>query len=134
MTYAPRVSAPVPHRGFALVEVVVSILVIGLMIVASASLLHGVPASRLTLDQSIALSIAQNKMGALRDAGYAALPASGTFSDSALASLASSTGSIATSDFSSTTKRIDVSVAWIEKDASPRSITLTTLMAQIGGL
>lgn len=121
-------------RGFALVEVVVSIFIIGIMIVVSASLLNGIPASRLALSQSIALSVAQNQMETLRAAGYAALPESGSFTDTALGALASGAGTITVAAYDSETKRVDVSVAWIEKDANPQSITLTTLITETGGL
>lgn len=122
------------RRGFALIEVIISIFVIGMMVVVSASLLRGVQVSRLTLDKSIALSVVQNKVEALRAAGYAALPEGGPFTDSALVALASSTGTITVTAYGSTTKRVDVSVSWLEQDATPQSITLTTLIAQIGGL
>jgi prepilin-type N-terminal cleavage/methylation domain-containing protein len=122
------------NRGFALIEVTVAIFVVGLMIVASASLLRGVPATRLTLDQSIALSIAQNKIEALRAGGYAALPATGSFTDSALTALASSTGSVTVTAYASTTKQVQVSVSWREKDTSVRSVSLTTLITNVGGL
>jgi len=121
-------------RGFTLIEVSVSIFVIGVMIVASASLLHGVPASRLSRDQSIALVIAQNEIETLRAAGYAALPASGPFSDSTLASLPSGVGTLTISQYDSKTKRVDVAVSWTESDSSAHDVTLTTLVTEIGGL
>lgn len=125
---------PLQTRGFALIEVTVSIFVIGIMIVASASLLHGVPASRLSRDQSIALVIAQNEIETLRANGYAALPATGSFSDTALASLSSGAGTLAVAQYDSKTKRVDVTVSWTEADASAHTVTLTTLVTEIGGL
>ena len=121
-------------RGFTLIEITISIFIIGVMIVASASLLHGVPANRLTLDQGIALSIARNEIEALRAGGYAALPASGSFTDTALASLISGTGTITVATYDAKTKRVDVTVSWQEKDASAHNIALTTLITQVGGL
>lgn len=120
-------------KGFSLIEVVVSIFVIGVMIVASAALLGGVPASRLARNQSIALTVAQNQIESLRAAGYAALPASGPFSDTELSALSSGAGSIAIAAYDARTKRIDVSVSW-EEEAGPQAITLTTLIAETGGL
>lgn len=120
--------------GFTLIEVTVSIFVIGVMIVASASLLHGVPASRLTRDQSIALTVVQNQIETLRAGGYAALPASGPFSDAALASLISGAGTVTVAEYDAKTKRVDVQVSWTEADASPHDVTLTTLITETGGL
>lgn len=121
-------------RGFTLVEVTVSIFVIGVMLVASATLLRGVPASRLTLDQNIALAVAQNKLETLRAGGYAALPTTSTFVDTALSALASSTGNITVTAYNSKTKKVDVSVSWREADATAHSIALTTLITETGGL
>jgi prepilin-type N-terminal cleavage/methylation domain-containing protein len=121
-------------RGFTLIEVAVAVFVIGIMIVASAALLHGVPVSRVTHSQSIALAIAESQIETLRAAGYAALPASGSFTDSALSSLASSTASTTVTVYDSKTKRVDVGVSWLETDATRRYVTLTTLIAQVGGL
>jgi len=121
-------------KGFTLIEVTVSIFVIGIMIIASAALLHGVPVSRVSHSQSIALSIAQNKIEALRANGYDALPASGTFTDAALSSLSSSTASTTISVYDSKTKRADVGVSWLEGTSTRYYLTLTTLVTQIGGL
>jgi prepilin-type N-terminal cleavage/methylation domain-containing protein len=121
-------------HGFTLVEVVVAIFVIGVMIVASTALLRGASASRVTLDQGVALSIAQNKIEALRAGGYAALPASGSFTDTALGALTSGAGTVTIATYDSTTKRVDVTVSWVGKDAVSRNITLTTLLTQTGGL
>lgn len=131
---SPGRTATVRLRGFTLIEVTISILVIGAMLIASTALLHGVSASALTRDEAIALSIAQNEIESLRAEGYAALPASGSFSDTSLASLTSGVGSTTISTYDAKTKRVDVSVLWQEKDASSHTITLTTLITQTGGL
>jgi prepilin-type N-terminal cleavage/methylation domain-containing protein len=123
-----------PARGFTLIEVAVSIFVIGIMIVASAALLHGVPVSRISHSQSIALAIAESKIEALRAGGYDSLPASGSFTDVALSSLASSTASTTVTVYDSKTKRVDVGVSWLETDSVRRYVSLATLITQIGGL
>jgi prepilin-type N-terminal cleavage/methylation domain-containing protein len=122
------------NRGFTLIEVTVSIFVIGVMVVASASLLHGVPASRLTLDQGLALSIAQNEIETLRAGGYATLPATGPFTDATLSALSSGAGAITVTDYDAKTKQVEVSVSWREQDLSSHTVTLTTLITQVGGL
>lgn len=131
---SPRLRRSGSLTGFTLIEVTVSLFVISVILVASTALLHGVPANELTRDQTVALSIARNELEALRAGGYAALPASGLFSDPSLASLASSTGSITVAAYDSRTKRVDVSVTWREKDATSHTIVLTTLVAEAGGL
>lgn len=121
-------------RGFTLIEVAVSVLIIGSMIVATAALLHGVPVSRTAHNQSLALSIAQNEIELLRAAGYSALSSSSPFTDTLLSSLASSTASTTVSTYDSKTKRVDVGVSWLETDLTRHYLVLTTLITQIGGL
>lgn len=121
-------------RGFSLVEVVVSIFVVGIILIASATLLNGVPLNRLTRDQDLALKIANNEIEALRALGYANLPASGSFADTELSSLTNGAGVATISDYNAKTKKIDVSVTWIDSDETPREISLTTLVTDVGGL
>ena len=121
-------------KGFTLIEVTISIFVIGMMIIASAALLRGVPLSRMTLNGGIALTIAQNEIESIRAGGYAAIPVTGSFADTALASLASGTGTVTASAYDARTKRVDVSVSWVEKDGVPHTVALTTLITQDGGL
>jgi prepilin-type N-terminal cleavage/methylation domain-containing protein len=127
---------PLSHKaGFTLIEVTVSIFVIGIMMIATAALMRGVPVDRLTRSQSIAVSIAQNKIESLRSAGYASLPANGTsFTDVALSSLTSGSASTSVVTYDTKTKRVDVSVGWVESDQSNHLVTLTSLITSIGGL
>lgn len=120
--------------GFTLIEVTVSLFVIGVIIVASIALLHGVPANELARNESIAASIAKNEIEMLRAGGYASLPASGPFTDMSLASLASGSGIVTVTAYDSKTKQVDVAVSWTEKDGTSHTTTLTTLIAESGGL
>lgn len=122
-------------RGFTLIEVVVSIFIIGIIFVASAMLLHGVQSSRVTRNEDLALKIAGNEIEMLRAGGYATLPPSGSpFTDSSLASLASSTATVTTADYDAKTKRVAVTVSWVESDGATHAISLSTLVAAVGGL
>lgn len=126
---------PAQASGFSLVEVTVAFAIIGLIIVATSSLLQRIPINgREVRDQDLALKIARNEIEVLRAAGYASLPANGPFVDALLSSLLSGAGSITTSDFNAKTKRADVSVTWVEAQSSLRSVSLTTLIAKDGGL
>jgi type II secretory pathway pseudopilin PulG len=122
-------------RGFSFIEVTIATGIIGLMIVATGTFLGRVPANgREFRDLDVALRIARNEIEALRAGGYAALPASGPFANDLLSSLASSSASVAVSAYGAETKRVDVSVSWSETNASPRSVSLTTLITQTCGL
>lgn len=120
-------------RGFSLIEATIAIAIIGTMIVATSMLLQRIPVSgREAKDQDLALRIARNELEILRAVGYAALPESGPFTDPLLASLASSSASFTVSDFSASTKRVDVTVTWRGSAATDRSLSLTTLITGSG--
>lgn len=124
------------RRGFSLVEVVVSILIFGAMLV----LLHSVANSSLTVrttkDRGIALSIARNKIEALRTGGYAAVPGSGTFTDSLLSLLPpAATTTLTTSDYNAKMKQVQVTVTWRDAGATASSsVSLTTFITQVGSV
>ncbi len=85
-------------------------------------------------DKEIALRIAQNKMEELRNTSYSSLPSSGTFSDSLLSSLPSSSGNITVSNYDTNIKQVSVIVQWHRPGTQSTSdITLTTLIVS-GGL
>lgn len=118
-------------RGFSLIEVTIAVAIIGIMIVATGALLMRIPINgREVRDHNLALTIARNEMEVLRASGYAALPTSGPFVHALLGSLASSTGSLAVSDFNAQTKQVQVGVSWRGAGLVMRSVSLTTLLTQ----
>lgn len=123
-------------RGFALVEVVVSILVVGAIILLMHAVILSGSLVKSSKNQNIALSIVRSKLEALRAGGYAALPANGPFTDSLLATLpqaATTTLTVATYD--AKTKRVTVNVIWRDPNAAASStVSLDTLITQTGGL
>ena len=121
------------NRGFSLVEVIVTIFVIGTMLVVSQAIRLGAPLAQSVRDQDIALKVAQNEVEELRALGYESLPPSGSFSDSLLASLSSGSGNVTVSDFNTGTKKVIVTVSWSERGAE-ESIVLSTLITKIGAL
>lgn len=121
-------------RGFSYIEIVVAVGIVGVCLVASEALVRAVPLERVTHDEDLAVTIANDELGALRAAGYGSLPASGAFSNSSLASLPSGTGALAVTDYNAKTKQVVVTVSWQEPSASSRSVTLSTLITQTGGL
>ena len=72
-------------------------------------------------------------MAQLRENGYAALPVDGPFADPLLSTLPLGSASTSISVLNAKTKRVDVIVGW-KRGAMPRSVTLTTLMTETGGL
>lgn len=120
--------------GFSLLEVVISLFVIGVVIIMGTTLLKATVLSRHTKFESNSLSIASNKLESLRALGYTSLPASATFTDSLMASLPNGSGSFAVTSYSSTTKKVVVTVFWKEAEAATTSVAVTTLVTSVGGL
>ena len=122
-------------RGFTLVETVIAIGIIGIIVIATGTLLQRITVSGHEIrDQDIALRIARTQIEILRAGGYSALPATGTFTNTLLTSLASSTAQETITVVDAKTKKVDVLVSWRAEDANQRSLTLTTLMVQSSGL
>lgn len=122
-------------RGFSLIEVTVAIGIIGMMILATSTLLQRIPVSgREVRDQDLALKIARNEIEALRAGGYDTLPASGAFANPLLNSLTSGSASVTIAVYDAKTKRADVSVSWTGTGSVTRSVSLSTLITQNSGL
>lgn len=121
-------------RGFSLIEILVSIGILGAIIGIYAISSNIVILSRHVRYDDVALRIASSKLETLRATPYASLPASGSFVDPLFSTFASSSGYVTVSDYNAETKRIDVVVLTEEAGNTVRSITLTTLVTEIGGL
>ena len=114
---------------------IISLFIIGLILALYQAVLGNVRLIQYAKDQEIALRVANNKMEELRAGGYTALPASGSFSDSQLNALSSSTAAMAITDFNATTKEVLITIQWREAvGTSAKNISLTTLITKTGGL
>ena len=123
------------QTGFSLIEVVVTLFIIGVIFVLYQVALNGIFLTRNAKDQEVALRVATHKVEELRSLGYFSLPASGAFTDSQLSSLLQSSASMAISDYNLKTKQITVTVSWKENNTNvPHSLQLNTLISQDGGL
>lgn len=123
-------------RGFSLIEVTVSIFIVGVMLLLLQALLQSGALIRMSKHQSIALSIAQNKLESLRADGYTTLPSSGTFSDSLISTLPiAATTTLTVSVYNAETKQVSVSVVWQDPgSAASSTVSLSTLITETGGL
>jgi prepilin-type N-terminal cleavage/methylation domain-containing protein len=122
-------------RGFSLIEMVITIGIIGVIIVIYQLSISTTALVRVARDRQLALRAAASELNSLRALGYAGLTASGTFSDTQLSPLRSSSGTYTVSDYNASTKLVLVVVSWSEPGAGgTESVTLSTLVTQTGGL
>lgn len=122
-------------RGFSLIEVTITIFVVGVLLLLFQAVLQTSVLVRTTKSQGIALTIVRNELELLRIGGYAAVPPSGSFSNSLLSSIPSATTTLTVSDYNSTTKQVTAKVIWTETGApTPSIVSLSTLITQTGGL
>lgn len=126
-------SAP---RGFSLIEVTVSIFIMSVMLLMLQSIIRSNVLVQTSKNQSIALSIARNKIEGLRIGGYAALPASGSFSDSLVSTLPlAATTTLTVTTYNARTKLVSTSVLWRDKGSTSSStVSLSILLTETGGL
>jgi prepilin-type N-terminal cleavage/methylation domain-containing protein len=130
MRSAKRPSLP---NGFTLIEILISVFIVGTMIFLFGTVINTKELTREAARKEIALRIAKNKLEVLRAGGYDALPQSGAFSDSLLASLPSGTASTTVSAYNAKTKKVDVGVGW-QSTRGAQYLMLTSLITNIGGL
>lgn len=122
------------QSGFSILEVLISLLIIGAGLVIYTASTNSVILNKNTRHSEIALRIAATKIDSLRTTPFASLPGSGSFTDPSLASLPNGQANLTVSDFNAKTKEITVVVSWLEPGSNPsHSVSLNTLITQ-GGL
>lgn len=122
------------QRGFSLVEILVALFIMSVGIVFATIVAGTIKVTRDSAFENSAFHIADNKLNELRALGYATLPASGAFSDPQLASLPQGAASTTVTTWNTKTKQVVVGVSWLGADNLTRSVSLTTLITESGGL
>lgn len=118
-----------------MIEIIVSIFIMSVALILLQAVIQSGVLVRTSKNQGIALTIVHNKLEELRAGGYAALPPSGTFSDTLLSTLPLATTTLTIADYNAKTKQATVSVIWRDPGTSASStVSLSTLITQIGGL
>lgn len=121
------------QTGFTLIEVVVTILLIGATLVLYNATSKIVVINKVNKYKEVALRIADEKVQTLRVAGYSSVPASGSFSDSLISSLPGGAGALTVSDVNAGTKSVLVTVSWTNpQNGATQQVNLTTYIAEGG--
>jgi len=124
---------PAAQAGFTLIENLVTIFIIGSLIALFSAAIHLL---RLTTDakyEDVALRIASHRLEEERSLGYASTT-SGSFSDSLMSQLPSGAGTTTVTDYGSKIRLVDITVSWRGFSSITRSVALTTLLTDIGGI
>ena len=123
-----------PLRGFTLVEILITVFVLGATAALFTSALTTLALTNNLMNQDVALRIATQQLEDMRAAGYSSIPGSGTFVNSLSSTLPSPTLVMTVSDFNAKTKKVAVSVSWQETGEPTRAVSLSTLVTDAGGL
>jgi prepilin-type N-terminal cleavage/methylation domain-containing protein len=122
------------QKGFSVIEVVVSLFMLGVILLVYAAANNTLILNRIAKHQQLAYRIAANELESIRALPYASIPSSGPFSDTLMTNLPSGSGALATSVYDSRTKQIVVTVTWREPGTSiDKTESVTTLITE-GGL
>lgn len=121
-------------RGFTIVEVAVTILLIGVAASLFAVAHNTLSVTRNLSYDDVALRIASTELESLRASGYGALPASGSFASPLLSELPNGSASTSITVLNAKTKQVIVQVGWLQAGQVPRTLELATLITETGGL
>jgi len=111
-----------------------SIAILSVAVVFATMVTGTIKTTRDATFENIAFRIADSKLAELRNGGYDALPASGPFSDSELASVPQGAASTTVTDLNTKMKEVMVGVSWQSAEGTTRYVSLVTLITQSGGL
>lgn len=120
--------------GFTLIEVLITVFVVGVLVALYGVGVMTTSLTREAAHQDIALHAASQQLESLRMGGYAALPASGAFSNTQVTQLPSGSGAMTISVLNTKTKQVLVTVSWQEGSRGSRSVSLSTYITETGGL
>ncbi|MDO8593746.1 MAG: type II secretion system protein [bacterium] len=121
-------------RGFTLVEMLVSLLIISVAVAFSTIIIGTIKVTRDSAYENVALRIADSKLDELRAGGYATLPSDGEFSSPELMNIPQGFASTSVTALNEKTKKVTAGVSWRDANGLERYISLTTLVTESGGL
>lgn len=122
------------QKGFSVIEVVVSLLIFGLVLLIYNAAINTIALSKNAKYQQIAYRIANTEIESLRATAFASLPSSGSINDPLLSTLPHGAEALTVTSYDTRTKQINVVVTWTEPEGSAgRTVSLSTLITK-GGL
>ncbi len=121
------------QNGFTLIEVLVTVFLIGVSLVLYEATSKTVVTNRMNRYRESALRIADKKMQSLRTTSFASLPSTGSFTDSQMSEIPNGAGNITVTDLNSKTKDVKVTVTYLNQQTNQtQSVDLETYITQGG--
>ena len=121
------------QRGFTLIEVIITIFMIGVTLVIYRVTSQTVIVNRGNRYKEVALRIADQNMQNLRTTAFGSLPSSGSFSDPLISTLPSGAGTVTVTSLNAKTKDVKVTVSWIgQASTTIQKVELETYITQGG--
>lgn len=121
-------------RGFSMVEILISLAVLGLTVFLYFGLLNSFFWIAESRHRNLAVKIANKKIEELRSLPFDQLPPSGSFSDDLLNHLPQASATLILSDYPQTSgavKQAQININWLERTL-PKTIELDTLISSQG--
>lgn len=122
------------QSGFSIIEVVVTLFIIGLTLVLLQMSANSVVLNKQARCKEIATRIADQKMQSIRITDFDSIPSTGTFNDPLMSSIPGGAGNITVTDVNDTLKDVTVRVTWNNSRSNGNnSVELQTYITE-GGL
>lgn len=121
------------YQGFTLIEILVSLALIGLVMLVASILISTNELSRNARSTALAQEIVESALERARAEGASSLSNSALV-DERFSKLPGGSGTIRTSPYDAGLDEVTVEVSWQNSEENSKSISLTTLIAHENGL
>ncbi len=121
------------QSGFTIVEVLISIFIIGVTLILFAMVSHAVLLNKYNRYREIALRVAENQIQVLRTTAYGSLPSTGSFNNSLLSSIPQGAGTQTITQVATGFKQATVAVTWRNPTSTAnQQVVFSTYLWQYG--
>lgn len=122
------------QSGFTVIEVLITLFMIGVTVMLFQATANSVVLNKYGRYREIALRIADKKIQTTRTTAFASIPATGSFTDSALSTLPNGQATMTTTDINDNLKDVRIVITWLRPDnSSTQQVQLQTYIYR-GGL
>lgn len=121
------------QKGFGIIEVVVTLFLIGVTLLMFAIVSNSVVLNKYNKYKEVALRIAEHELQELRTTPYASLPSSGSLSNTQLSSIPQGTATLTITEIETGLSEADVVVSWQNPSGTgTQQVSLSTYLWQTG--